>query len=121
MNLKLNIARILCFITIFMVISITLRSSFIANLKNQYITKNYTNNDGKYLKKDALLFSSKLPDFLKDSSEEGNFFNDYINVSSPLISLIFNSSAKEESIQLTDYLPLIKGIPLWIQNNQLII
>lgn len=121
MNLKLQIARLLCFITIIMVISITLRTSFTVNFKNQYISKTHSSNDDNYLKKNASLFSNKLLDFYKDPSEENTFSSDFIHFISSTFSLSFQFSVEQEYAQLNDYHPLIKTIPLWIENRQLII
>lgn len=121
LKLKLHIARLLCIVTIFLISSNTLLNAFEINIP-EYLKKldDYKKKNVLTWHQDDVTQINNALSLVKDPTEE-DFLFDYIQIDQPELVWAVFSEVLVKGNGFISYSPLIKAIPLWIQNRQILI
>jgi len=121
LKLKLHIARLLCIVTIFLISSNTLLNAFEINIP-EYLKKldDYKKKNVLTWHQDDISQINNALNLVKDPTEE-DFFFDYIQIDQPELVWAVFSEVLVKGNGFISYSPLIKAVPLWIQNRQILI
>lgn len=119
LKLKLHLANLLCVLT-----ALLISSNIVVNaLSVDVITQN--TSDSQDQKKQSLVINEDVDqtnngvfNLVKDPTEGDGLF-EYIIPHIPSLVFVVNFGFEEKEKVFFNYFPLLKSIPLWIQNRQI--